>query len=708
MPAPMSLAGSRGVERIYADSVTSNFFDVLGVRPAAGRLFDDSDRAAVVVISHRFWTRRFQSDPGVVGRAVQLNGAPRVVVGVAAEGFQGTTIRAPDVWVPFDVRTSPGLLERAGASLLLGGRLQPTASIGEATAELDTISRALEQEYPDVNRGRRFRAATLSPTPDVRGPLAAFLALLLGIVSVILAVACTNLAGVLLARGSTRRREIAMRLAIGAGRGRLVRQLLVETMLLFVLGGAAGILLARWMTTALALTLPALPVPIDVSLALNGRALAFAAGLSLVAAILCGLVPATQASKVDLVSAMRDEPPRGIGRMRLRSTFVVVQVALSLVLAVVGSLFVRALDRVASLDPGFDPRDVEVAELDLGLARYNETTGRIFAAELGERLRALPGIAAASLASVPPGSFEGLGLGVASEPAATAGAPRFLGAAGNIVEPAYFHTLGIAILSGRDFNAADRSGSEPVAIVSETTARRLWPGSQAVGQYLLTSNAAFSDSRQRLLVVGVARDVRYNSLVDGSRELFVYVPFQQNYVARTSIVVRTAPGRPMRTQIAALVASMNPNLPIVSNASLEERIEAAWTPQRVAASLAGSLGLIGLLLSAIGIYGITAYTVATRTREIGIRLALGAQRSNVMSLVIRSGMSLVAIGAAIGLPIAAGASQLLSSLLVGLPSIDPVSFGGALLIFGLTGLAACYVPVRRAGAVEVVRVIRAE
>ena len=708
MPSPMSLAAGNGAERIYGDSVSSNFFEVLGVRPAAGRLFDESEREAVVVISHRFWTRRFQQDPSVVGRMVQLNGKPCTVVGVAGEGFQGTTVRSPDAWVPIDVRTSPELLNRVGTSLLMGARLKPGISIGEATAELDTLSRALEQEYPDANRGKRFRAAALSPTPDLRGPLAAFLALLLGIVSIVLAVACTNLTGVLLARGSVRRREIAMRLAIGAGRARLVRQLLVETMLLFVLGGAAGVLLARWMTTALVLLLPALPVPIDVSLALDGRALAFTAGLSFVTAVLSGLVPALQASKVDLVSAMREDGLRRIGRMRLRNTFVVVQVALSLVLVVVGSLFVRALDRVASLDPGFNPQDVQLAELDLSLAGYTAVTGRIFASELVERLRGLPDVAAATLASTPPGSFEGLGLGIADATTSPADSSSFLGAAGNIVEPGYFSTLEIAIMAGRDFTAADRVGSEPVAIVSEATARRLWPGRDAVGQYLLTSDMPATEPRQRMLVVGVARDVTYNSLVDGTRELFVYVPLQQAYMSRISIVVRTRPGRKLGTQIAALVGSMNPGLPIVSAGSLAERIVVGWTPQRIAASLSGSLGVVGLLLSAIGIYGITAYAVATRTREIGIRVALGARRANVVRLVIRNGMSLVAIGSVIGLMIAAAASHLMSGLLFGIPSIDPVSFGGTVLMFGLTGLAACYVPVRRATRVDVTQALRAE
>ncbi len=699
LPSPMSLAGASGAERIYGDTVSSNFFSVLGVRSAAGRLFEERDRESVVVISHRFWTRRFQNDPSLVGQIVHLNGTPRTVLGVAAEGFQGTTIRAPDVWVPFNGRTASG-------SVLMGGRLQPNVSIGEATAELDTVSRALEQEHPDVNRGKRLRAAPMSPTPDLRGPLAAFLVFLLGIVSMVLAVACTNLTGVLLARGSVRRREIAMRLAIGAGRGRLVRQLLVETMLLFVLGGAAGVLLARWMTTALVLLLPALPVPIEVSLALNARALAFAAGLSLIAAVLSGLVPALQASKVDLISAMRDDTPPGIGRMRLRSTFVVAQVALSLVLVVVGTLFVRALGRVASLDPGFNTQGVEVADLDLSLARYSETTGRIFASDLVERLRGLPGVAAATLASVPPGSFEGLGLGVAGAPATAADDPQFLGAAGNIVEPGYFRTLDISILSGRDFNATDRRGSEPVVIVTETTAERLWPGRDAVGQYLMMSDAPSPDSRQRMRVVGIVRDVSYNSLVDGRRELFVYMPFQQKYFSRTSIVVRAAPGQQVRSQIAAVVAAMNPDLPIVSAASLEDRIAAGWTPQRVAASLSGSLGLVGLVLSAIGIYGITAYAVATRTREIGIRLALGAQRSNVVGLVMRNGMSLVAIGAVIGLAISAAVSELMASLLFGIPPIDPVSFGGTILTFGLTGLAACYIPVRRAIRVDVSQTLR--
>jgi putative ABC transport system permease protein len=705
MVSPMSIGSAEGgATRIFGSRVTANYFTVLGVPAAAGRLFDDSDTGSVVVLSHRFWSQRFQHDPGAVGRVVRINGEPFTIVGVAAEGFHGTTVRSSDVWLPLDTGNS-NFANRGAGLLLVGGRMVPGASVAQTAAALEILSRALERDYPEENRGVRLEVTPLSPTPGMRLPLAAFLALLVGIVSSVLVVACANLAGILLARAAGRRREIAMRLAIGATRMRLVRQLLVETTLLFVLGGAAGLLLALGMTLALASLLPALPIPVHVSFALDGRALVFTAGLALLSALASGLIPALQASRTDLLAAAKDDSPRAIGRMRLRNAFVVTQVALSILLVVIAGLFVRSLDRIATMDPGFDPRGVDVADLNLSLAGYTETTGLIFAGGLVERVRGLPGVTAATLAAVPPGAFEGLGMGITADGVAPPDGERFFGAAGNIVEPGYFATLRIPLLAGRDFNEGDREGTQPVVIVSESTARRLWPGRDAVGQYLVKPVGPTPDAIQTLLVIGVARHVAYNSLIDGARDLFVYLPLRQEYTSRISIVAR---GNGAGAQLAALVASIDPNLPIVSSGSLEDRIAVSQTPQRVVASVSGALGAVGLLLAAIGIYGITAYAVASRTREIGVRLALGARPADVMRMVLRKGMSLVVIGAVMGLVLAAASSQLLTALLFGIPPIDPVSFGGAALLFAATGLAACYVPVRRAARIDVTEALRYE
>jgi putative ABC transport system permease protein len=709
-PSAMSLMIRDEVERVYADTVTPNFFGVVGASPAEGRFFDDRDGVAVVVLSYRLWASRFDRSPAAVGQTIRLNGAAYTVLGVAREHFQGTTIRLPDLWIPLDVRGGSRAHDRAAASsLLLGARLKPGVSRARASAEIDAVGRALERESPEQNGRFKLRAVALSTTPDIRGPLALFLALLFAIVAIVLAVACTNFTGILLARGASRRREFAMRLAIGASRSRLVRQLLVETVLVFAIACAAGLLLATWFTALLAVMLPVLPVPVGLPFGLDIRAFGFAAGVSLIAALLSGLIPAVQASKVDLISAMRHEPSLRIGGMRLRNTFVTAQLALSIVLIVIGALFVRALNRVASTDPGFTPEGIEVVDLDLSIAGYSETSGPVFAHDLLDRIRSVPGVAAATLAFVPPGAFEGLGLGISVSDPGTAGGRRSFDAGGNIVAPGYFATLGIPLLAGRDFAASDRHGAQPVAIVSETTARRLWPDRDArsvVGE--LVFRASGGTTTTSLLVIGVAGNVTYNSLIDGARDLFVYVPLDQEYLPRMSIVTRASDGRSLRPSIARLVGAMNPNLPIVASATVQERIRTGQTPQRIVASLSVSLGMVGLLLSAMGIYGVTAYSVATRTKEIGVRMALGARAADVVALVLRYGMSLVLIGGLIGLGIAAAASQLLRSLLFGIPALDPISFGGTAALFGAVGLFACYVPLRRATRINIADTLRFE
>jgi predicted permease len=391
---PMSLGGRSGAERIFGSMVTTNYFSVLGTWPHIGRLFtpDDGEQPGatpLAVLSHHFWMRRFNGDPAIVGQTLQLNGRPFTVIGVTPEGFHGTTVLTADLWVPINMvgdlsprRSVSILTSREGVWLVMGARLKPGVSLRQAQAELASIGRALEQEFPEANRGKGLRVVAASPIPGNGAPVAAFLAVLMGIVGLVLAIACANVAGVLLARATARRREIAVRLAIGAGRGRLIRQMLVESMLLFLVGGGAGLLLARAMTTLLVSLLPTLPMPVDVTLALDGRAIAFTLGLSLVAAVLSGLAPALSESKAEVVSALKADARGGPERLRLRNVFVVSQVACSIVLVVGAGLFVRALQRATQIDPGFDSRGVELAALDLSLAGYTADTGRVFAREL--------------------------------------------------------------------------------------------------------------------------------------------------------------------------------------------------------------------------------------------------------------------------------------------------------------------------------------
>jgi predicted permease len=722
-PQPMSLRGAGaevGVDSVFGSVVTANYFTVLGAVPAAGRLFGTADgeqsgASPVVVLSHRFWSRRFNNDPAVVGRTMTLNGHPFTVIGVASEGFHGTGVRALDVWVPMNMapavnsRGAPTLTDRAADWLLVGGRLKPGVSVSQAAAEMDVIARTLEREFPEQNRSMGLRLMASSPVPGNGGPIVAFLALLMVIVSFVLIVACTNVAGVLLARAAARRQEMALRLAIGAGRARLVRQLLTETVLLFALGGIAGLLLARAMTSLLISLLPALPFPVDLSLALDARVVGFTAGLSLVAALLSGLAPALRASKADVVSGLRNDPWLA-GRLRLRHAFVIGQVALSIVLVIGAGLFVRALQRAASIDPGFDPHGVELASLDLAQAGYTRTTGPLFARELVDRIHELTDVQSASMASSVPGGFE-VRREALTVPGVTPPAGRFFIVDWNIVEPGYFATLRTPIAAGRDFIAADRDGTQAVAIVSESAARQFWPGQDVVGKYLLQPAKGphgSTDPTRPLLVIGVARDVESTSLIDGLARSCVYVPLQQQYVSTLTIVVRTTRGQRIADRLRALLASMNPNVPIMTAQTLEDSVALGLVPQRIAGSVSGSLGIVGLLLAGIGIYGVTAYAVARRTREIGIRIALGARRADIIGMVLGEGLSLTLIGSAIGLIFAAAISRVLEGFLFGIPPIDPVTFTVTAMLFVAIGLAACYVPVRRATHIDPTQALRYE
>ena len=720
-PQALSLrvaGASATAERVFGHFVTTNYFAVLGTTASSGRLFAPADGeqpgvSPIVVLSDRFWKRRFGADPAVIGSAIRVNGQPFTVIGVAQEGFQGTGVLAPDVWLPLNMiavvnSQNQAILEaRAAGWLLMGGRLKRDSRLDQAAAELGVIGRDLRRVYPGRMGTRDLRVLPSSSVPGNRGTVAAFAVLLTALVSLVLLIACANVAGVLLARAAARRREMAVRLSIGASRARLVRQLLVETIVLFLLGGAAGVALARAMTSLLVARLPPLPFPVSVSLALDGRVLVFTLGLSLIAALAFGLAPALQASRPDPVAALKDESPGAAGRGRLRQAFVLAQVAASVALVVGAGLFTRALERAGSMDPGFDPHGIELVSLNLSMAGYSDATGPQFWRDLVDRVRELPGVQDATVARVLPGGFEGIGLGLSPAGDHSGGVTDSFEPDGNIVEPGYFATLRIPLLEGRDFTTADRAGAQPVAIVGEAVARHFWPGENALGKFLSQPG-----NRRTLLVVGVARDIKSTSLVDGLSESFVYLPLQQQYAshltAQMTIAARTNPGQPVADAIRALVASMNPNLPIVTSRTLEDSVALGLVPQRVAASVAASLGLAGLLLAAIGIYGVTAFTVARRTRELGIRIALGAERRHVLRMVLRQCLGLIAGGCAVGLTLGAGAGHVLSGFLFGVPPLDPAVLGGAAASSVAVGLAACYGPVRRATRIDPISALRCE
>ena len=712
-PTPLSwMPQSRdgAAQGVFADLVTPNFFTALGVTPAAGRLFTDSDRAPVVVLSHRFWAERYGGDPAVVGAAMRLGDETFTIVGVVRREFHGNTLLAPDLWMP----AGDGRPMRIG---LVGARLKPGVTLSQARSEIEAIGPALPAG-PAIARERPFFAALRvdrsSPVPyGVRILVGGFFALLMAIVALVLMVACANVAGVLLARATGRARETAVRVALGVSRGRLVRQFLVETIVLFAAGGTAGLLVARVMNAAILRVLPSLPVPVDLSLVQDGRVVVFTFGVSFAAAVTFGLAPAFRAARVDVLSLLKGEEQGPGSAVRLRRAFVVAQVALSVVLVVVGGLLARALASAGSVERGYDARGVDVLSIDLSTAGYKPATGRAFIADLGQRLGALPELESAALAAQTPTSGA-MGFQIAVPGVTPSDGRPLFEVLGDTVTPGYFAILRIPLIAGRDVSDADTDTAPRVAVVSQALARRFWPSLQpqaAVGkQIMLQPNLVDRAAPGRVpaqvpvTIVGVATD-----LVFGARPRpFIYLPMQQQYVPEIKVLVRAHGERRGLAPTRDLLLTMDRRLPVLTAGALEDQLDPITIQLRISAAMAGSLGIVGVLLAAIGLYGVTAYMVARRTREIGVRVALGADRAAVVRMAMGEAVRLIGAGAAAGVLLSVAAARVLAGALPGIPSADPLTFGGTIALFAVVGLTASYVPVRRALAIDPARALRSE
>jgi len=713
-PEPMSLAGDHDAERVYGARVSGNFFNVLGVRAERGRMFVDADdtpsRDDVTVISDELWRNRFGGDPAIIGRTITITGRPFVIVGVAPPAFQGTTILKSDLWLPLTTQvlgrgSNDMLTNRRITWLMMGGRLKPAVAPAQANAEIRTIGETLARDFPAENAGKGLRVERASIFPGRIQVIAGFIGVLMGIVALVLLIACVNLAGMLLARGVARRREIAVRMAIGAGRGRLARQLLTETAVLFAAGCAAGVLLSRWLIALLLALLPQLPVPIGMDVVIDWRVIAFALSASVVAAGLSGLAPALQASRTVLVPSLKsDTCDAGLSKLRLRNAFLVAQITMSLLLVIIGGLFVRALQHASRIDPGFNQANVDVVSLDLSLAGYTETTGVAFARALEARVRALPGVHAAVTAVDLPLDGSRMSFGDIRRPGEPAGDRRTSEPTDwNVVTPGFFSTMGVRLIRGRDFTDGDTSTAPAVVIVNGVLAHRFFGDADPIGREVEV-DTGFSKPR-RLTVVGVADDAQFVAL--GEKTPYVYAPLAQQYTSRVSLLVKTS-GASAVPAVRALLREMDPRLPIVGAMPLSDLTSIGLVPQRIAASVAGTLGIVGLLLATLGIHGVTSYAVARRTREIGIRVALGADRSSVLTLVLGQGLRLTLVGIAIGCTTAAVGAQVVRSLLLGLSAQDPITFAGAAVLFVVVAVAASYVPARRAAGVDPIVALRAE
>ncbi len=711
--APLSLSRSGINERIWSYEVTGNYFDLLGVKAFKGRTFlpeEDHTRLThpVVVLSYSCWQGRFGSDPDIVGKQVVLNNRPFEVIGVAPQGFGGTElIYSPDLWVPLAMLewTEPGakwIDDRDTQNLFAIGRLRPNINASEAEASLTLLAQHLAKEYPDTNEGQSVR---LTPAglilPDLRGGVVSFTWILMAAVVLVLLITCINLAGLLLARATDRRREVAIRLALGANRGRLIRQLLTESTLLSVIGGAIGFWIALWMINLLLAFRPPLDFPLTIDLSIDWRVLAFALLASLITGALFGLAPALQATSPGLVDGLKDTGSHsGYRRSRLRSSLVVAQLAFSLVILIAAGLVARTLWNLQQLKPGFDTTNTLTLSFDLDLQGYDKKQGREFYRQAVERIEGLPGIRSAAATSYLPLSlsFNASAIHVEGQPSERgANAPVAMTAS---VGPKYFSTIGNPLLFGREFNSQDREDTEPVAVVNETFVRRLLTGVEPIENAIGRRVSFIGNQGPFKRIVGVVKDGKYFNIAEEPRS-FIWTAIEQSYNGTGKLVVQTTsfPDGSLGA-VANELRMLDHNLPLYEVKTMTEHMRLAFFPARVATTVLVGFGFVALTLAAIGIYGVTSYSVAQRTREIGIRMALGAKGHDVLKLILTQGVKLILIGVVIGLVSAYLVNSALESVLFGVSATDPITY--LLTALGLVAVAvlSAFLPARRATKVD--------
>jgi predicted permease len=716
-PSIMSLGDAHSSERVFAAPVSGNYFEVVGTRLAAGRFFlADEDRTPdthpVIVLSHEFWTRRFGGRSDIVGQSVRLNNRPYTVVGVAERGFTGTTIVGADFWVPMAMeqhvnsRDRSALTQHNSVWMTAIGRLKPGATPQQARDELQSIMHAYLTEQNDdrVSRWGVNVALSARVPPPAMLPVIGFIGLLGVLTGLVLLIACSNVAGILLARALERRREIASRLALVATRSRILKQLLVEGLLIAFAAGLVSIPLASAVVALLASYQPSLPVPIPIDLRIDPRVMGFAMLLAAFSALLFALLPGLRAASFQLAPALHGaHATADRKRTWLRQGLVAAQVAMSLLLLVAAGLFIRSLQQAASIDAGFNVRNVDILQIDtrIGGHRTDDDGLRVVEA-LIERFRAVPGVTAVAASRMVPLQDGGLGLGNVRIPGRVAGrnGSDEISADCDVVTPDYFATMQMRLVSGRAFTARDRTGAPRVVIVNERFAADAWPGQDPIGKQIkLETND--------LEVVGVARDSKYRTVNETPRNFF-YVPLAQQFLSDVTFYVRRTGAESRVNDLRQAVIAFDPMLPVVHTQTLEAATTLGLIPQIIAAWVAGCVGTVGLLLAAFGLYGLTAFSVAQRTREIAIRIALGSSNEGVLWLVLRQAGRLALVGAVIGGALAVLCSVLLESLLIGLGPVDPLAFGGAILLLGGVMVAASLIPARRAARMDPMRVLRAE
>lgn len=711
----MSRATDEGSQVVIVESVSADYWEVHGLRLLRGRGFTAADdvpgSAPVAVLNAQVWRREYGGDPGIIGRTVDLNGTPVTVVGIGPDGYNGMLIAmTSQAWVPYGSLSvvapdeAARLVQRGSRSLMVRARLRPGVSVERARAGVALVMTRLAQEYPRSNEGRE---AVVIPSSQVRflpqwdQALYPVAGLLMAVVGLVLAVACSNLANLLLARGAARQREVAIRLAMGAGRGRLVRQLLAESMLLAAAGGAAGLALAHFLVRAIVAFRPPVPFPLALDLRLDTRVLVFTALLSLLTGALFGLLPALRASRPDLVRALRNEETAlSVGRRRfgLRSILVVSQVAVSLLLLVGAGLFVRSLGNAARIEPGFETRNAALLSVSLARHERSDPVTHEFLREYLERLARHPEIRSLALADNMPLGFGTQAREITVDGYAPPPGEDEVSVDYAAVDSGYFRTLGIPVLRGHGFTAADDAAAPRVVVVSEVMAFRFWGTREVVGRRFRLGGADGAGVE----IVGVARDTKVRTLGEAPRPL-LYLPFAQESlpVVATYVIAATAgdPGAALEIMRREHRA-MNARYPIFEARTMPQHLGIMLFAPRMGAALLSVFGILAVVLAALGLYGVLAFAVSQRKREIAIRMALGARPGQVVGMVVRETIVLTGAGFAVGMALAAVATRPLAALLYGIGPSDPLTFGAVALLLALVALGASYLPARAAAAVD--------
>jgi putative ABC transport system permease protein len=724
----MSLSDNGRPEAVAGAVVSANFFSVLGVQPLLGRAFaPEEDRSfgehPVAIISYNLWQRQFNADPAQVGRTMKLNGHNFTVIGVSAPGFTGVdTVLTTEVWVP--IKMLPTLMPNRASSFdpVQGreeawlndviGRLKPGVSLEQAQSSLSAISVQIESVHPSrwLNQRRGISLAQVSKGhPEMRMAVVSFTGFLMVVVGIVLLITCANVANLLLTRASARQREIAIRLALGAGRWRLVRQLLAESVLLALAGGIIGVLLAYWANTLLLAFKPSVSIPITIDLSLDYRVLGFSLLVSLLTGIVFGLVPALQTSRPNLVPALKSEQVSSRRRYqgsRFHSFFVIAQMALSLVLLIGAALLFRSMQNAYRVNPGFEKTGRLLLSVDLDLGGYTASEGQQFYRQLMDRVQSLPGLRSASLTTLFPLSFSSAEDAIVIEGRESQPGGLMVGL--THVSPRYFETMGIPLVQGREFSPHDTETGPKVVIINQTMARRFWPDESPLGKRIKFDR--WDPQRPSYEVVGIAKDSQFRTLGESPRP-FIYLCLRQEYSSSVTLVAHTE--RDAGEMLATLrheIEGMNANLPVFDVKTVTEHLGVSLVPLRIATALLGLLGILALSLASVGLYSVVSYSVTLQRRDLGIRMALGAKSVQVLQLVLRRGTILALIGATAGLGLGLVLAYALSSLglLYGISALDPTTFLGASGFLVLVALLASYLPARRAAKIDPAVTLRQE